>query len=406
MHHKSSGIPKTCGRKQCLSKLAKRIQPSKYEKLFKLKVYCQCRLCKPKGECRETRIDLSQYTARDFGKNPHIVKNKLKYKKGHLKRKLNVKVVEKKGRKPSKKILKLLTGEVDFKIKLKYSMGQPEGTSKVYVPAYCKGCGKTKFETVHQLWERRNRKGKETQMLCKACGPLGQKRKFCFCGLERKEVSKNVRKKGGGKFCKHHTYTNKKYKQVTREIKMLVEGMPQKEAVKVMIEKVHLILEKQRDNETELVMCLVELEKLEAEKHVEVYSTFGELIEGEFGWTEIKFKSAKNMLLSYGAERFREYGRETLQCLSRLDETGRADVFHKLQDYKAKRNKVPTYGTVSGWVREACGKVQEKQTGPKVVNIKKKYLEALEEIKNLNKMLREQSEEIARLNVYIKGKKA
>jgi len=437
-----NGIPKTCGQKACVSNFMKTRQPSKYEAVLKRLVYCQCPECKILGECEETKIDLSVYTSRQLSHNPKRVGRKLTYKSGHnefgvtvykncivcgikylvsKQRRLHVAGVcgkvcgwkiglrkERIKRKPllNKKISNLLNGEVDIVTKIKYSMGQPNGKIvKVYVPLYCKGCGKTKFVTPSVLYHRRIKKnGNESQMLCMWCAPLGQKRSFCWCGLERRKVTKNLRKKGMGKFCKHHAYVNKRYKRITKELKMLVKGMSQKEVVKVLVEKIHLILAKQRDNETELTMCLIELEKLDAEKYFDVYSTFGELIEGEFGWTEIKFKSAKNMMLSYGAERFREYGRETLQCLSRLNDKSQGDLFLKLQEYKMKRNKSPSYGTAATWVREAGGKVHDNETGSKVVNIKKKYLEALEEIKNLNKIVREQSEEIARLNVYIKGK--
>ena len=187
---------------------------------------------------------------------------------------------------------------------------------------------------------------------------------------------------------------------------MLEKTMEQKEVVKILLGKIHLIIQKQKDNDAELVMCLVELEKLEAQKFIAVYNTFDELIEGEFGWSELKFRSAKSMLLTYGAEQFREYGREVLQCVSRLNDAGQSEIFSQLRQYKFKKNKVPGYGAVSTWVRNIGGKFTENGTGGKVVDIKKKYLEALEEIKSLNTLIREQGEEIAQLNVFIKGKKA
>ena len=175
--------------------------------------------------------------------------------------------------------------------------------------------------------------------------------------------------------------------------------------VSELVNKVHQLISYRKKNEVDLVMCLVELEKLEPYNYIEPYNTYGEVIEGEFGWSEIKYKNAKNMLLSYGAERYREYGKDVLQCMSRLNESGQSEVFAQLSRYKLRKNRVPAYGTVASWVRGISGKFQDKEQGSRVVDIKKKYLEALEEIRNLNKMIREQGEEIARLNIFMKGTK-
>ena len=181
---------------------------------------------------------------------------------------------------------------------------------------------------------------------------------------------------------------------------MIKETRTKKEAIEKLITKIHQYISRWKDAEAEICVGLIELQKLQPETVLTAYKTFSELLEGEFGWTELKYNSAKSMMLTFGMERYKEYGRSTLQALCRLEsEVDKGHVFDKINEYKRiKGGKVPTYQTVNKWVNEISGKLRENGTPEKVVDIKSKYLKTLEENRSLREQINLLEMEIARLN--------
>lgn len=183
--------------------------------------------------------------------------------------------------------------------------------------------------------------------------------------------------------------------------------MTKKQAVQKLITQVHKYITRWKDAEAEITIGLIELEKLKGHEAMDAYSSFSELIEGEFGWTEIRFESAKAMLKKFGATKLKEYGRETLVAISRAKtKQQEKKIFDRINEYKLKKGgKVPGYRAVNRWVNDVMGKVRDTGTPEKVVDIKKKYIETLEQNKKLHQQVVELQSEIARLNNFIRNPK-
>ncbi len=183
--------------------------------------------------------------------------------------------------------------------------------------------------------------------------------------------------------------------------------LTKKQAVQKLITQINKYIKRWKDAEAEITIGLIELEKLNAHEAIDIYSTFAEMIEGEFGWTEIRFRSAKAMMKQFGATLLKEYGRETLVAISRTGtKNQQKKVFDRINEYKLKKGgKVPSYRSVNKWVNDVMGTVPDNGTPTKVVDIKKKYLETLEQNKSLHHQVVELQSEVARLNNFIRNPK-
>lgn len=272
--------------------------------------------------------------------------------------------------------------------------------AKPHYPKWCVACGKTVYVPVSEMYKR-------NVLLCKECAPLGQKR-LCFCGQPRRIG--NGKHKTKTRYCeKHYRFENRmgdlyRPRKDGRPMnKEQIKKLSKKEIVAEIIAKVHKVIKKWKNAEAEITVGIMELEKLNAHKHVSGYNTFLELVEAEFGWTEMKYSSAKRCVEMFGVQYMKEYGREALVCISRLPEEKREKVFTRIQEYKTKKSgKQPSYTLVNNWVNKESSTVKERGASTKLVDIKKRYVQLLEENNELRKTVARQTEEIARLNLLLK----
>lgn len=252
-------------------------------------------------------------------------------------------------------------------------------------PRWCSICRKTDYVLPRRMLTRR-------LPLCNSCRELSEKR-LCFCGWI---------KGAGVSRCRKHGLHLQKKARIIKEIKKMKEKLNKEQVVNRLIDRIHSYITKWKTCEAEALIGIMELERLEAHKIMPVYRTFAELIEGEFGWTEVKYKSAKNMFEIYNIDRYKEYGRETLQCISRLDQEAQKKLFSKISQYQIQKNgKIPGYGLVNRWVRDEAGKMFEKKPPNRIVDIKSKYVSLLEENRKLRQKVNELEVEIAKLNIFL-----
>lgn len=189
---------------------------------------------------------------------------------------------------------------------------------------------------------------------------------------------------------------------------MQTEKMDQKTVVRKIIGRIQDYVKTWKNSEAEICIGIIELEKLEAHRHYGNYASFAELMEGEFGWSELYFARSKKLLEVFGPVIYREYGRDLLTPMLRLDfENDRTKVFDRINEYKLrKNNRLPSYGVVNSWVNEVSGQINHNNPPEKIVDIKSRYIKVLEENKLLKDRVNHLEQEIARLNVFIKNRVA
>jgi hypothetical protein len=250
-------------------------------------------------------------------------------------------------------------------------------------PCWCVACGAVRFVTASNLIRR-------TIQICERCASF-QFVRLCFCGLP------NVLRRGS---CGFHGNSKRLFWDFTGRVKKMTATMDREHVVQLLVKKVHAYAKRWREAEFEICVGLLELEKLKAHECFKAYSTFSELMEGEFGRSEIRYRSAVSMLKKFGADIFKTYGRETLQSITRIEDEGeQKKVFNQVTDFRNRRNgKMPSTGTVNKWVQDALGKVKEGVTPQRLVDVKKRYIELLEENRKLQITVSQLRADIIRLN--------
>lgn len=402
---------------------------SKYDYLRKQKLYCTCRKCQKKGKTEQTRIKLEDFTTKQInnfadGKYRKFVSGhkwtveqktckycKTKFKvinKIHKLHKHSICSIKCRMKyAPTKKKTYELSLEYKFKQKLKfikyklemghtYDVKTGRFTRKVLYPKWCACCFSVSYAKPSNLILKNAKSGKSRRLLlCKPCAPLAQKR-LCFCGMPKRKKSRWANRR----FCQIHSRDSFSLSEYRKGIGEMKDNKNKKQVVVEIMELIHKQTKRLKDTEAEILIGLIELQKLNAHKVVKTYSTFLELIDGEYNWSEVKFRSAKIVLEEYGIHKYKEYGRESLQCLSRLESIAdRERVFDKMNDYKLKRGgKVPSYRSVSIWVRKFVSQIPDQGSPQKISDLKAKYIRVLEENQGLREQVNMLEIEIAKLN--------